>query len=233
MAFDTYSWRFRFPTDFNVGTLRALGTLMILITALFWAYKFFIKKWAVYFQNYTLVSLEKWYRGALTFALTERKPYFFLGTVGLLFSSFIILGLAAPKVEFFPENEPQQILIYLNILKELQSKKPMQLLNESKKRFKKAIDQEKYRYEDTNFMIDSNVAVVGAGAQNPETDRGGDQDMPHKAKITLTMTEFKYRRGLSSETMRMEIQQRLKNKFPGIVISVEKMGAGPFCWISS
>ncbi len=49
---------------FNVGTLRALGTLMILITALFWAYKFFIKKWAVYFQNYTLVSLEKWYRGA-------------------------------------------------------------------------------------------------------------------------------------------------------------------------
>jgi len=213
---------------FNVGTLRALGTLMILITALFWAYKFFIKKWAVYFQNYTLVSLEKWYRGALTFALTERKPYFFLfGTVGLLFSSFIILGLAAPKVEFFPENEPQQILIYSEYPEGTSIEKTNATAKRIEEEVQKVIDQEKYRYEDTNFMIDSNVAVVGAGAQNPETDRGGDQDMPHKAKITLTMTEFKYRRGLSSETMRMEIQQRLKNKFPGIAISVEKMGAGP------
>ncbi|MGB2404219.1 MAG: efflux RND transporter permease subunit, partial [Flavobacteriaceae bacterium] len=79
----------------------------------------------------------------------------------------------------------------------------------------------------TNFMIDSNVAMVGLGAQNPETDKGGDQDMPHKAKITLTMAEFKYRRGFSSEEMRQEIQQALKGKFAGISISVEKEAAGP------
>ena len=69
--------------------------------------------------------------------------------------------------------------------------------------------------------------MVGLGAQNPETDKGGDQDMPHKAKITLTMAEFKYRRGLSSEAMRQEIQQQLKGKFAGIAISVEKEAAGP------
>ena len=76
-------------------------------------------------------------------------------------------------------------------------------------------------------MIDSNVAMVGLGAQNPETDKGGDQEMPHKAKITLTMAEFKYRRGLSSEAMRQEIQEQLKGKFAGIAISVEKEAAGP------
>ena len=31
-------------------------------------------------------------------------------------------------------------------------------------------------------MIDSNVVMVGLGAQNPETDRGGDQDMPHNQR---------------------------------------------------
>ena len=213
---------------FSTGTFRALGTLMLLTTALFWAYKFFIKKWATYFQNHTLVSLENNYRKVLTFALTGRKPYFFLfGTVGLLFSSFIILGLAAPKVEFFPENEPPQILIYSEYPEGTSIEKTNATALLIEEEVRKVIQNEKYRDGDQNFMIDSNVAVVGAGAQNPETDRGGDQDMPHKAKITLTMTEFKFRRGLSSETMRMEIQKALKDKFPGIAISVEKMGAGP------
>ena len=76
-------------------------------------------------------------------------------------------------------------------------------------------------------MIDSNVVMVGLGAQNPETDRGGDQDMPHKSKITLTMSEFKLRNGLSSEEMRKDIQIILKDKFPGIAISVEKEASGP------
>ena len=45
------------------------------------------------------------------------------------------------------------------------------------------ISNPKYIDAGENFMIDSNVAMVGLGAQ-PETDKGGDQDMPHKAKIT-------------------------------------------------
>ena len=90
---------------FNQGTLRGLGTLMLLTTLLFWAYKYFIKRWATHFQDVTLVNLENNYTKVLRFALTGRAPYFFLfGTIGLLFSSFIILGLAAPKVEFFPDN---------------------------------------------------------------------------------------------------------------------------------
>ena len=51
--------------------------------------------------------------------------------------------------------------------------------------------------------------------------------MPHKSKITLTMSEFKLRNGLSSEEMRKDIQIILKDKFPGIAISVEKEASGP------
>lgn len=213
---------------FNEGTLRGLGTIMLLTNLLFWAYKYFIKGWATYFQDVSLVRLEASYSKVLRYALTGRRPYVFLfGTIGLLFSSFIILGLAAPKVEFFPENQPQQIFVYA----EYPEGTSIDKTNATSKRIEaevaNVIGNSKYIDGDTNFMIDSNVAMVGLGAQNPETDKGGDQEMPHKAKITLTMAEFKYRRGFSSETLRQEIQQALKGKFAGISISVEKESAGP------
>ena len=213
---------------FNKGTLRGLGTLMVLSTALFWAYKYIIKKWATHFQNVTLVKLEDRYTRVLRFALTGRAPYFFLfGTIGLLFSSFIILGLAAPKVEFFPDNQPQQIFVYAEYPEGTAIDKTNATSKQIEAIVGEVINQSKYLDKGENFMIDSNVAMVGRGAQNPETDKGGDQDMPHKAKVTLTMAEFKYRRGFSSEELRQEIQQALKGKFAGIAISVEKEGAGP------
>lgn len=213
---------------FNTGTIRGLGTLMVLSTVLFWAYKYFIKRGATYFQDVILVKLEASYTEVLRYALTGRKPYFFLfGTVGLLFSSFIILGLASPKVEFFPENQPQQIFVYIEYPEGTAIDKTNATMQLIEKEVEKVINQSKYMDKGENFMIDSNVTMVGLGAQNPETDKGGDQEMPHKGKITLTLSEFKFRKGLSSEIMRQEIQQALKGKFAGISISVEKEAAGP------
>lgn len=213
---------------FNSGTIRGLGTLMVFTTLLFWAYKFFIKKWAVYFQNVILVNLEKRYTKVLRFALTGSKPYIFLfSTIALLFSSFIILGIASPKVEFFPENQPQQIFVYMEYPEGTSIEKTNAAAKLIEAEIFEVISQDKYMENGNNFMIDSNVSMVGAGAQNPETDKGGDQDMPHKAKITLTMSEFKLRQGLSSENLRKEIQAKLQNKYAGLSISVEKEGAGP------
>ena len=213
---------------FNVGVFRALGTIMILSTILLWVYKYLIKDWTIYFQEVFLYKLETKYKRFLTFALSSKKPFYFLfGTIGLLFSSFIILGIASPKVEFFPENEPQQIFVYIEYPEGTSIQKTNQTSKLIEKEVAKIIYDKKYYKGGKNFMIDSNVVMVGLGAQNPETDRGGDQDMPHKSKITLTMSEFKLRNGLSSEEMRKDIQIILKDKFPGIAISVEKEASGP------
>ena len=213
---------------FNIGVFRALGTIMILSTILLWVYKYLIKDWTIYFQEVFLNKLETKYKRFLTFALSSKKPFYFLfGTIGLLFSSFIILGIASPKVEFFPENEPQQIFVYIEYPEGTSIQKTNQTSKLIEKEVAKIIYDKKYYKSGKNFMIDSNVVMVGLGAQNPETDRGGDQDMPHKSKITLTMSEFKLRNGLSSEEMRKDIQIILKDKFPGIAISVEKEASGP------
>jgi multidrug efflux pump subunit AcrB len=91
----------------------------------------------------------------------------------------------------------------------------------------KVINNPKYIDNGHNFMIDSNVTFVGLGSQNPEIDNGGDQDMPHKSKITITTSQFKYRQGLSSENLRKELQKELKDKYAGVSVSVEKDAKGP------
>ena len=94
--------------------VRIFGNLMVLTPIIFWMYKLFIKNWAQSFQNTFLVSLENKYRKFLGFALSGFKPILFLGgTFFLLFSSFALMGIFPPSVEFFPENQPKQILVFI------------------------------------------------------------------------------------------------------------------------
>ena len=58
--------------------------------------------------------MERGYRRFLSTALKGYRPIAFLiGTFVLLFSSFLLLGVFPPKVEFFPENQPLQIFTYI------------------------------------------------------------------------------------------------------------------------
>ena len=210
------------------ASFRGLGTLMVLVPLLFWAYKLFIKRLALGFQNTFLVWLEDQYRRFLSFALKGFRPYLFLiGTFGLLFFSFALMGIFPPKVEFFPDNQPNQIITYIEYPEGTAIAKTDAVTKQIESEIYKVIGQQKYQNGDYNFMLDSGVAQVGEGAGNPQTDAGNTSEMPHKSKITLTMREFKYREGFSSENLRREVQQALIGKFPGLSISVEKDAAGP------
>ncbi|MBL6692847.1 MAG: efflux RND transporter permease subunit [Flavobacteriaceae bacterium] len=213
---------------FNKGIFRGLGTLMIALTILFWTYKYFLKRLSSVFQNQFLPRMEKGYRIFLTSALKGYRPIAFLiGTFVLLISSFVLMGIFPPKVEFFPENQPLQIFTYIEYPEGTAIEKTNAITRKIEKDIFKIINQEKYRNGDFNYLVEDAVAQVGAGAGNPEIDGGVTNEMPHKAKISLTMREFKYRNGLSSENLRSEIQQHLSGKYPGVFISVEKDAKGP------
>ena len=213
---------------FNQGVFRGLGTLMIAITLLFWAYKYFLKKLASVFQNQFLPRIEKGYRVFLSTALKGYRPIILLiGTFVLLFSSFVLMGIFPPKVEFFPENQPLQILTYIEYPEGTDIDKTNAITRKIEADIFFVINQEKYRNGDYNYLVEDAVAQVGAGAGNPEIDGGVTNEMPHKAKISLTMREFKFRNGLSSESLRSEIQQFLSGRYPGVFISVEKDANGP------
>jgi len=207
---------------------RAIGSLLAFICFLFWSYKYVIKNSAVKFQNTLLVKLENRYNEFLSFALAGFRPYLFLlGTISLFFVSILLMAIFPPKVEFFPDNEPQQILVYLEYPEGTDIKKTNETSMLIESEVYKVVNNSKYIDNGYNFLVESAISQVGEGAGNPETDAGGTGEIPHKALITITMREFKFRRGMSSEELRKEIQLELLEKFPGIAISVEKDSQGP------
>ena len=213
---------------FGNQNFRLIGNLMLLTPILFWMYKLFIKNLAQTFQNTFLVRLENRYKRFLSFALEGYKPVFFIGgTFLLLFTSFILMGIFPPKVEFFPENQPQQILVLIEYPEGTAIRKTNFTTKKIESEIFKVIARPKYNKKNFNLLVESGVAQVGEGAGNPFIDSGNTNELPHKGKITLTMREFKLRGGISSEDLRKDIQKQLDGKFPGVAISVEKDANGP------
>src|SRR5690606_9627022 len=75
---------------------------------------FVLRKAIPWFQNVFLVRLEHRYERTLTYVLGGRRPfYFLLGSFGLLFFSMVLLGIRAPEVLFFPDNQPALVNVYV------------------------------------------------------------------------------------------------------------------------
>ncbi|PWG04529.1 efflux RND transporter permease subunit [Polaribacter aquimarinus] len=217
---------------FTAGSYSALGTLMIFTTILLWIYRLFLRNWANGFQNKILPLLENWYEKRLKSALTGWTPYILIGlTFGLLFAAFASFGWSLKeqrtKVEFFPDNKPNQIIVYIEYPEGTDIEKTNEITKQIEKKVSTILYDNDYMDGNHNFMIESVVSQVGEGAGNPQTDGGSAAEMPHKGKITASMREYKYRRGLDSELMRQRVQAGLVGIYPGVLISVEKDANGP------
>jgi multidrug efflux pump len=214
------------------GTYRGLGSVMIFTAILLWAYRLFLRNWANNFQKYTLVTLENWYERQLRAALSKKRPYILsIGTFSLLIAAFMAFGMSLStqrtKVEFFPDNKPNQIIVYIEYPQGTAIEKTNAITFQIEKRVADVINQDEYMDDGRNFLVESAVSQVGEGAGNPQTDGGSAAEMPHKAKITASMREYKYRRGEDSEILRQKVQEALVGIYPGVLISVEKDVAGP------
>ena len=210
------------------GSARGFGTLFIFINIFFWLYSYYIKSLALRFRTIFLGWLEDKYERFLRFALTGWRAFAFLfGTILLLFLTMILVGIAGPKIEFFPDNEPNQIIIYAEYPQGTDIKKTNAITKEIESEVLEVINNKKYFEGSKNFMIESMLAQVGEGAGNQQNDFGSQADMPQKSKITVTLREFKYRNGFSSEDLRSDVQRKLSGKYPGLAVSVEKDDNGP------
>lgn len=214
------------------GAYRGLGTIMIFTAIMLWAYRFFIRKWANSFQNIALVNLENWYERQLRSSLSKKRPYLLsIGTFLLLIGAFVAFGISLSlqrtKVEFFPDNKPNQIVVYIEYPQGTAIEKTNAITKQIENRVYDVINADQYMKNGENFMVESAVSQVGEGAGNPQTDMGSGAEMPHKAKITASMREYKFRLGEDSELLRQKVQEALVGIYPGVLISVEKDANGP------
>ncbi|RMZ51586.1 efflux RND transporter permease subunit [Flavobacteriaceae bacterium PRS1] len=213
------------------GEYRAIGSVMIVTMLILWVYRLVLRNAANSFQRNSLPKLERFYEKILRAALKGWKPYAIsLGTVLLLFIAFGGFGASIAskrtQIEFFPDNEPNQIIVYIEYPQGTDIEKTNAITKAIEKRVYNVINAEEYKDGDYNFMTESAVSQVGEGAGNPQTD-AAVTEMPHRGKITASMREYKYRKGAKSRELLKKIREDLKDKFPGVAISVEKDNAGP------
>jgi multidrug efflux pump subunit AcrB len=214
------------------GAYRGLGTLMIVTVILLWIYRLFLRKWSNGFQNNILPKWERVYEKSLRFALSGKMPQIIsIGTIIILIMTFMGFGYSIEskrtKVEFFPDNTPNQIIVYIEYPEGTDIKKTNAITKDIEQRVYKIINDPAYMDGNFNYLTESAVSQVGEGAGNPQTDGGSAAEMPHRGKITASMREYKYRKGADSQDLLKKVQEDLKGIYPGVAISVEKDAAGP------
>jgi multidrug efflux pump subunit AcrB len=205
---------------------------MIATVLLMWAYKGFLYKATLRFQNNALVRFENFYERQLKVALRGRNVYYyFLGTTLLLIVAFMgfgaSIGMGRTKIEFFPDNTPKQVIIYIEYPQGTDIEKTNELTKSIEERVYTIINDPVYQIDGKNALVETAIAQVGKGAENPFTEGGSAAEMPHRGKLVIQMREFKERKGLDSEALRKRIQEALAGVYPGVIISVEKDPTGP------
>jgi multidrug efflux pump len=215
------------------GAVSGLGSLMIVVAIMFWIYRYFLKRSALVFQKKIMVRVERSYQRFLTWALGGKKPVLFVvGIFTILMLTFIGFGASVGAkrtgIEFFPDNTPNQIIVYIEYPEGTDIDKTNVITKKIEQQVYEVVNNPEFIEGDNyNFLVESAVSQVGEGAGNPETDGGSTAEMPHRAKITATMREYKFRNGKDSEVLRSRVQEVLKGVYPGVAISVEKDAVGP------
>lgn len=219
----------------------ALATLMIfttgigwvpstlLIAAIVWLLNTFaLEPASVWFQEKFLPILENIYESFLGYWLKGWRPvYLVISMFVLLVSSIAIFGAFAPKVLFFPENEPQ----YVNVFLEMPIGSDIEFSNDLAKDVEGKVCKAMEKYEEevngekVNFLVTSILGQVGNGTSDPQ-EGPSMSNTPNKARITVSFVESKLRRGIKTPEVMEEIREAI-GSYPGVQITVAKNPAGP------
>lgn len=209
----------------NTVWMKAIGHLIILSLGFMWLYHFFIYKWTQDFQHSFFPKLENKYQVFLGKILTTKRAIAALILiVVLLIFSVVLLGFFPRNVLFFPNNIPNQAIVYIEFPQgtDISKTNDATLFVE-----KQVIDiMKKYVENNENYLSESIVSQVGSGAGNPNVDAGNQSESPYKGKVTVNFTEFNYRKGVDTNLIIESIRAKVK-AFPGVKITVEKDNAGP------
>ncbi|WP_394760319.1 efflux RND transporter permease subunit, partial [Flavobacterium sp.] len=212
---------------FSITFSKAICHISLISLGLMWLYHLKLYQWTQDFQHSFFPRMEEKYKSFLAKILTGKRAWIALGTIiGMLFFSFILLGIFPRKVLFFPDNIPNQAITYI----EYPQGTDIEKTNKATLFVEKQVISILSKYIDPttnkNYLAESIVSQVGVGAGNPNTDAGSASETPYKGKVTVNFSEFKFRKGINTADILEEIRGKVK-AIAGAKVTVEKDAAGP------
>ncbi|GAA4831163.1 efflux RND transporter permease subunit [Algivirga pacifica] len=180
----------------------------------------FLKTAAYWFQDKLLVRIEKLYLVTLKYALVGSRPYIAVaGTIVLLFVSIAAYFGSKPLVEFFPNNEPRYVYMYVEAPLGTDVLQTNKLTVELEKRLYKEL-------QPYSNIIESVVTNVGENTNDPQDMSGGGGATPHKSKITVAFVPFEDRDGVNTQEV-LKLCAQIVKEVPGVTVTTDKERNGP------
>ncbi len=202
---------------FYTGGAFAFGNVMVLALVLYLLYQFVLKQAIISFQNKLWPTMISLYERTLRFALNGRNPWYLLvGVIALFFFTIFITGVAKPKVLFFPNNNPANVLVFIKMPEGTDQLVTDSVTRKVEKRVAAVLGKD-------NPIVESIISNVGFNAGDGMFDR---TIASNKGKVTINFVESRYRNGVSTQDLMDKIRNNLKG-IPGATISVEKNKMGP------
>lgn len=206
-------------TVFYLVGWTSFGSVSLVASVLTLFNVFLLRDAIRWFQYKFLVRLENAYERTLQYVLHGSRPYFVVGgTFILLIFSIGLLVVRAPKVLFFPDNQPQLVNVFVEF--------PIGTDIEATNAFVDQMEDEMMEsLKPYQGIIESVISQVGQGTSDP-TEGPSQQATPHKAKITIGFVDYIDRQGINTNEA-MEVIRDLVVKYPGVLITVNKQRNGP------
>jgi len=176
---------------------------------------------AVFFQDKFLPVLENIYDKFIGFALKGIMPYLmFLGVIGLLFLSVVLMGVFPPKVEFFPAAEPK----YVNVFVDLPIGSSIEATNELMQELEAKVEAVVRPYDEKG-VIEAVLSQIGENTSDPSgpPEPGAT---PNKARLTVSFVPADERQGVLTSQIMEEIRQSVQG-YAGVEIVVDRNQEGP------
>ena len=158
------------------------------------------------------------YERLLRWVLRGRRAYLLLiSLVGLFFLTIIITVVSKPKVVFFPNNEPNNIYVFIKMPVGTDVLVTDSVTRIVEKRVTKVLGE-------NNPVVESVVANVALGASDQMFDAGSITS--NRGKVSVNFVEYADRHGVSTTKYLENIRKEVGN-IPGAEISIEKNRMGP------
>lgn len=166
----------------------------------------FITKFHLWFDE-LFASIVKKYEKSLRFALKHRK-FTIGGTVLMLFLVFFVYGKFNNGIEFFPQVEPQQAYIHINM--------PVGTNLDKSNEITKVVEQKLPPYKDIEYYLTNVGSEIGEGFGS---------DVSSKSTITLSFFDKEEREQSSFKTIE-EIRDAINN-ITTADVRIQKQSGGP------
>lgn len=200
---------------------RGIGNLLVFFLILYvFNHYVLTPKMIVPFQNRLLPALKNGYRSLISWVLTGWRPVLtVVAAFGLLILTFIITGIAKPKVLFFPSGEPDYIYVYNVMPVGTDATVTDSVTKVIEKRIFKVLQE-----NDATEVVNSVISNVGKNAGDPQNpDRAAT---PQKSKVTVAFKGNEERHGISTDSLLAKVRVAMRG-LPGSEISVERESTGP------